>query len=392
MEAAIKHLLGVCKSIDDVVIDDEHMLENIRVGTGCAMMHIVQWHSRDRRPVLYSPTTPNHGNSSIPVLGQMSPVAMNAASESIRTEQKKKSSATSLAGSQDEANLLPHEHLPAADTPFTGVADLFAQFSQAQGKGSDCVIIAPASHKQFLALRNARDKSGRKRCLFYLAEHRTIIVTLPTYEHDSLHIFLSSTLDTCVKQMGLEWFLGTSQTFSPAHLASSGEGDSNGRPIPARLGSSAWPTIVAEAGYTQTVASLRAKMRFWFAASNHDVKIVLLAKAFPQAHDGRILLEQWQERPASVQRPGATMTRRSAQPRLDPACLQTINIVWAGAVPFDQATVAQRRDRSLYNVTRGPLRLAFESLYLRLPVAPHEHDVIFTADMLQRYASLVWAS
>ncbi|KAK0703538.1 hypothetical protein B0T26DRAFT_731810 [Lasiosphaeria miniovina] len=40
----------------------------------------------------------------------------------------------------------------------------------------------------------------------------------------------------------------------------------------------AWPTLVIEAGFSQSLGELHIAMRRWFSMSNHEVKIVLLAK------------------------------------------------------------------------------------------------------------------
>ncbi|KAI5867323.1 hypothetical protein GGS23DRAFT_592645 [Durotheca rogersii] len=60
--------------------------------------------------------------------------------------------------------------------------------------------------------------------------------------------------------------------------------DSSGEPdacfMPSVRGSdpNGWPTLVIETGVTQLLRSLHRKMRWWFAASNHTVEIVLLVK------------------------------------------------------------------------------------------------------------------
>ncbi|EPE03592.1 hypothetical protein F503_01850 [Ophiostoma piceae UAMH 11346] len=139
-------------------------------------------------------------------------------------------------------------------------------------------------------------------------------------------------------------------------------------------------------------------MNFWFAASGHDVKIVLLAKAFPDdLAQKRILVEHWQERqaPIDMARPGATRTRlsatRSARTALQPLCLQTITIVWAlDGTPYSEASVEQQRNPLSFNVVRGPLQLDFECLFLRPPQTPAEHDVVLPDDALRLYAASVW--
>ena len=49
-----------------------------------------------------------------------------------------------------------------------------------------------------------------------------------------------------------------------------------------------WPTFVLEAGYSQSLEGLRNDMRWWFAASQHEVKIVLVAKLYPATREIRL--------------------------------------------------------------------------------------------------------
>lgn len=48
-------------------------------------------------------------------------------------------------------------------------------------------------------------------------------------------------------------------------------------------------------------------MRWWFSASDHDVKIVLIMKL--RQNEEQIVLEKWVAVTAPPLRPGATMTR-----------------------------------------------------------------------------------
>lgn len=58
----------------------------------------------------------------------------------------------------------------------------------------------------------------------------------------------------------------------------SGEGDSTGGPEPERYNKGAWPILIIEAGDSESLGELYNDMRWWFSASDHQVKIVLLAK------------------------------------------------------------------------------------------------------------------
>lgn len=114
-------------------------------------------------------------------------------------------------------------------------------------------------------------------------------------------------------------------------------------------------------------------MRWWFAASDHKVKIVLLAK-FEHAHR-TIILERWEEE-ASGARPRAATSHLAA---IKPVRRQTITI-----------TQDLTTDPISYIVTSGALVLDFRLLFLRDP-GPGEGDFILSVQQLQDYAEDVWA-
>ncbi|KAK0730613.1 hypothetical protein B0H67DRAFT_562309, partial [Lasiosphaeris hirsuta] len=102
--------------------------------------------------------------------------------------------------------------------------------------------------------------------------------------------------------------------------------------LSAQAGKGAWPTLVIEAGVSQTLAQLRIGMQRWFSMSNHEVKIVLLAK-------------------------------------------------------FDAITITRdtTTDPISYHVTSGALVLSFRLLFLRDP-GPGEGDLAFGVQELEEYA------
>jgi hypothetical protein len=157
----------------------------------------------------------------------------------------------------------------------------------------------------------------------------------------------------------------------------SGEGDSAGGPKPDRVGCGKWPTLVIEAGHSESIPQLRADMRWWFSTLNNDVKIVILAKF---NHGQRsILLEKWEEEERAA-REGAAATRWSAA--IEPVLQQAITITYDNT--GDPGNTAS------YTVNGGPLVLEFRLLFLRDPV-PGEGDIVLSIPELQSYAVDVWA-
>ncbi|KAF3770571.1 hypothetical protein M406DRAFT_247864 [Cryphonectria parasitica EP155] len=156
-----------------------------------------------------------------------------------------------------------------------------------------------------------------------------------------------------------------------------GEGDSAGGPHPARNIAGAWPTLVIEAGVTESMAQLRLDMQWWFRASDHQVKIVIIIKL--NRDNNQIILEKYQETPTSA-RLGATTTRASI--------VQT-----NGVLPEPQQRINITRNVGTppsYHVARGALILSFRLLFLRDP-GPDEGDIVLGVPELQIYAARVWA-
>lgn len=233
----------------------------------------------------------------------------------------------------------------------------------------------PQAFAEFEQERDARRRKVRIRR--YLAAAEILILTIPTAIHEGLHRLLDHRIAFQIYRMGLESTLqpmGSVTLRAMGHPnGDGGEGDSTSGPFPERAGATAWPTLVIEAGHSETLGELRKDMRWWFAASGHQVKIVLLAKFHAEQKD--IILETWTEEEAQS-RQGATRTRRAAS--LTPVCRQTIAITKDATNP------------ALYNVARGALRLDFRLLFGRDPQAG-EGDVIIGVTELQTYAANVWA-
>ncbi|CAK7562574.1 MAG: hypothetical protein SEPTF4163_000422 [Sporothrix epigloea] len=134
---------------------------------------------------------------------------------------------------------------------------------------------------------------------------------------------------------------------------SSGEPDACFLPPERGRDPGGWPTLVLETGVSQSLESTRAKMRWWFSASDHAVKIVVVY--------------------------GATSTRN--MPSLTPRLRQSINI-----------TAQPGSDPVVYNVVGGPLIIEFSLLFLR-PADPArgEGDIILDASWLEQLARRIWA-
>ncbi|KAL7954252.1 hypothetical protein V8C34DRAFT_317467 [Trichoderma compactum] len=275
------------------------------------------------------------------------------------------------------AQIVPpdEEDSTLAKIHFTTVARIFIEVDRALG---DALVVNSISSEDFTKLERARERRGRRfRLSLYDPDTQTLIITIPTGQHEVLHAFLyTMEVVASIIFMGLRynWNILASKTFLPrgSNGGHRGEGDSSGGPFPERSGSRAFPTLIIEAGYSQSLTSLRQKARFWFHISNHDVKIVILAKL--SRNRGLLTLEKWEEGP-SQSRHGATTTR--SVPPLEAFCRQTIIIT---KIDGDPPT---------YQVTGGDLVLSFRLLFLRDP-RQGERDIVITAQGLEIYADRVW--
>ncbi|KAK3358636.1 hypothetical protein B0T24DRAFT_540311 [Lasiosphaeria ovina] len=241
---------------------------------------------------------------------------------------------------------------------FTNTQDLFDIINSTTG--------------DFLTVTNIRRRNGqKKRCRKfrfrrYNANSRILIITIPTDIHEVLHLglytpYLRSTTEESWKNIGSARFRA-----DQGHPGGDGaEGDSTGGPWPERAGAGNWPTLVIESGYSETLPELYKDMQWWFRTSNHEVKIVILAKFDDQQH--HILLEKWEEEISSPQGAITRMKRQSITITRD----ETTNPV-------------------SYNVTRGALVLGFRLLFLRDP-GPQEGDFVLSIQDLQLYVEKVWA-
>ncbi|KAK3346007.1 hypothetical protein B0T25DRAFT_462085 [Lasiosphaeria hispida] len=257
---------------------------------------------------------------------------------------------------------------------FTNVQDLFNVIDHTT---RDSLTVINVSLDRLTEIDRIREEERRKfRFRYFDTKSRILIITITTTLHEQLHKLLYDEFVGQVRDMGLKksWInIGSSTLSAQGYAGRRGkEGDSSGGPKPERAGKSAWPTLVIEAGVSQTLAQLRIGMQRWFSMSNHEVKIVLLAK-----FDGTtVLLEKWEEE--IPVRPGATTTRRSLQHQ-EPVLRQTITI-----------TQDTTTDPISYHATSGALVLSFRLLFLRDP-GPGEGDLAFSVQELEEYAEDVWA-
>ncbi|KAK7218587.1 hypothetical protein V2G26_006590 [Clonostachys chloroleuca] len=229
------------------------------------------------------------------------------------------------------------------------------------------------------ALTKAIYESNDSGCdALYVRAEELLIIAATTGAHEQLHINLYLDIRFEISKMGLKrhWASSGAATFTALFGGSEGEADSSGSLFTPGEGHTEWPNLIVEGSHSMSLEEMRRHMTWWFEASDHQVKIVLLVKA-----DGpsTIIIEKWQE-PPRLERAGATTTRASSRP--NPQSNQVITITRIPGNNNPHLTES-------YEVTSGgALRLEFEDLFLRLP-GPGEHDVIIENYDLQDIAMRV---
>jgi hypothetical protein len=266
----------------------------------------------------------------------------------------------------------------AQDQPsirFTSIKDLVRAINHVSGDFLMVTDVSPTDFNEVNLSREYLHPPRRFRLRRYNTETHILFITIPTAVHEKLHLLIYQNFEHQLARRGIEdnWIsLGATTFFPVGHPrghGNGGEGDSTGGPDPARLGKDAWPSFVIDAGDSESLHELRNDMRWWFAASDNQVKLVVLAK-FDHGQ-AAILIERWE--PCAT-RPGATTTRRAAAPVLQQSITITRN---ATTNPVS------------YLVIGGPLVLPFRLLFLRDP-GPQEGDFVMSVPELESYARTVW--
>ncbi|KAL7910758.1 hypothetical protein GGI35DRAFT_322526 [Trichoderma velutinum] len=245
---------------------------------------------------------------------------------------------------------------------------------------ADKLFVTDVPPAVFKTLLDEYDKH-KIRISTYNEDSRYLITTITYGPHERLYAPLDRELVRQIDNMGLgnNWLVRGIEYYPNARPSSGGSGggggkmpDASGGPRDKRLEPS-YPTIVMEAGYSETLLDLQRKARDWFRDSNHDIKIVLLAKFDPAQQ--KIIIQRWEERQQGEGRPGAA-TRWASE--WIPGCQQEITITRNRASP------------SGYEVTSSDLILSFRLLFLRDP-RQGEGDIVIPVSWMQgQYAADVW--
>jgi len=192
---------------------------------------------------------------------------------------------------------------------------------------------------------------------------------MPGPVHETAHLELFLEIQNIIVRMGLK---RNCRSTGSAEFKDTGtknkQGDSGLRPNPPRSAGNRFPTLVIEAGDSESLPRLYEDRDWWFDNSSPtlpqgDVKIVLLIKVYLQTK--RIVIEQWHR--SFYQSPSARVEIKP-HPRK----------------PFSLD------DNSCW-IVEGPMVIPFQDVFLR-PAQGQETDIILTEDFLADLAMFCWQS
>ena len=239
---------------------------------------------------------------------------------------------------------------------------------------SQYLVFQSVTEDDFAKIEEKRFTINRGLRFTYCTDIDTLIIKVPTREHERVTRAFSYDFAYQIKDMGLTDLDDLCDMGATTYTGRSTkkEADSCWRPIATRPNPMDWPTLVFEVGVLATLRKLRNDAQWWLANSQGRVKIVLLFKINRVART--IHIEKWECRPATP-----TYALRSNRPPTQvPAQIQTVDIDANGVVIGSPPA------------TTPPLVLHFQNILLRQPVPP-EQDVIYTAQDLQGLVNSIWA-
>jgi hypothetical protein len=256
---------------------------------------------------------------------------------------------------------------------FTTIKNMQKAISS-RDEASPYLIFRLVTTDDLLKIERAREngKIGRGVRMTHYVDWDVLILKVPIIEHEVAHRSFSSELAITAAGMGLKrefWSLGA--TKFQVRRASK-EGDSTFKPLSIRPRMADWPTIVIQAGWSDSLRKLQVDAGFWLEDSGEEVKIVLLFSISRRART--IIIEKWENRPVPANRPVTRSLMRAAGNVQTATQIQAITI-----------------DSNSNTVNGAPLTLEFRKIFLRQAVPPLEHDFTFTAQDLSEFATDLWA-
>ncbi|RMZ81791.1 hypothetical protein DV738_g2048, partial [Chaetothyriales sp. CBS 135597] len=244
---------------------------------------------------------------------------------------------------------------------FTSIKKLNQVLEEEASKASPSpyLILKSVKTTDLAKIERARENGQTQRSLrlAWFEDLDLLIVKVPTMQHEWVYGQLMKRLLIMAGTMGLEeeiCYLGATKYQGRRNIAK--EADCAFKPLSRRPRPLDWPTLVIEAGWSESRSRLRVDARIWLENSGGEVKIVLLIS--PSRAARSIIIEKWESTPLPDSRP-----RTRSTITIEPG-----------------------------SVTGAPLTLDFQKVFLRQPVPPQEHDFVFDQQYLANFAQTFWTA
>jgi len=217
---------------------------------------------------------------------------------------------------------------------------------------------------------NRRDSIYPGRITFFGNESGLLYFRMPLPLHEMAHLYLYDEIRHLINRMGLRYAIRPTGSSTYKGIGSKKkEGDGGIRPDPPRWAGDHFPTLVMEAGNSESLQLLHRDKDWWFDNSppgqpRGDVVVVLLIKM--ERHQQRILVEQWYRGQQS---------------------------------PFHTVAIIPHPDKPLilydashWVVEGAPMIIPFEHVFLRPPTGPRETNLVLTGKFFINLGMHCWQS
>ncbi|OJK03801.1 hypothetical protein ASPACDRAFT_57180 [Aspergillus aculeatus ATCC 16872] len=164
--------------------------------------------------------------------------------------------------------------------------------------------------------------------LTYFPDISTLIVKIPTYEHEIAHAYVGQHLTRLSDRMGIDEaaFFALAATKYVGPTASEKEADASWKNSYLRQNHADWPHLVIEAGVSESLPRLRLDASWWIEYPCGEVLIVLLINV--NRDRKTLLFEKYIPRVSTAN----TRASTSIPPRYEKELVGTVNVNY-GAMP-----------------------------------------------------------
>ncbi|KAK5657199.1 hypothetical protein OQA88_3257 [Cercophora sp. LCS_1] len=265
--------------------------------------------------------------------------------------------------------VLPIPNINDITIVFEHAQELYTRLEQDTLTPQDTLIYYNATTSHLDALRSA-DTDGQYpgRITFFGDEIGLVFFRVLKPTHETAHLLLFRKIEHMIFQMGLaDNYIPTGSAEYKGTGTKKKQGDSGLLPRPPRWAANHYPTLVIEAGNSESLPRLHKDKDWWFNNSppnlpQGDVRVVLLIKVYPQTK--RIIVEQWH---CSLRQSPSTTVIIKQHPRK----------------PFSL------HDSSHWVVEGAPMVIPFQEVFLR-PKQGQDTDIILTNEFFADMAVKCW--